>query len=69
MNERWMRIIDTGAPGSWFIALFITSYITSLLALGRRLKAMVMSLIGPVIAAPVFYFYVVFCHFVFDPFF
>ena len=69
LSERWMLIIYKGGPWSWFVPLFVASYIATLLPLRRHSKMMFTSLLGPVITAPVFYLWVVFCFIKFDPFF
>ena len=69
MSERWMRIIDTGAPWSWFIALFVGSYIASMLSLHKIPKMIFKSLLGPMITVPVFCLWIIFCEFWFDPFY
>ena len=69
MSKYWMRIIDVGAPWSWFAALFVVSYVVSFLPLRLNSKAVAKSLVGPMITAPAFGLWVVFCAIKFDPFF
>jgi hypothetical protein len=68
MSERWMHIIDLGAPWSWLAALFALSYGVSFLPLRQQSNAVAKSFIGPVITAPAFGLWVVFCTIKFDPF-
>jgi hypothetical protein len=68
MSERWMHIIDFGAPWSWLGVLFATSYFVSFLLLRRMPKVAARSLFGPAITAPGFLFWVGFCVVKFDPF-
>ena len=69
MSERWMHIIDLGAPWSWFGALSALSYGVSFLPLRKHSQAAVNSLIGPLITTPAFGLWIVICGFKFDPFF
>ena len=68
MSEYWMRIIDLGAPWSWFSVLFVVSYMVSFLPLRKHSKAVAKSFVGPVITAPAFGLWIVFCTLKFDPF-
>jgi hypothetical protein len=69
VSEYWMRVIDLGAPWSWFGALFVVSYFTCFLPLRRFSKPLAKSFIGPLITAPLFCVWIVFCAIKFDPFF
>jgi hypothetical protein len=69
MSERWMRIIDFGLPWSWLGVLFAASYMVSFLSLRKDSKAVIKSLVGPLITEPVFWVWVGFCAIKFDPFF
>jgi ABC-type multidrug transport system permease subunit len=69
ISERWMHIIDLGAPWSWLATLFAISYGVSFLSLRERSQAVAMSFVGPVITAPAFWLWVMFCAIKFDPFY
>lgn len=67
MSERWMRLLDSGLPWSWFGALFAASYVVSFLSLRQRPKAAIEAFVGPVITQPVFWLWAVLCAINFDP--
>jgi len=67
-SEPWMRIIDWGAPWSWFGALFAGSYAVSFLPLRQQSNAVAKSFFGPVITLPALWAWILFCALLFDPF-
>jgi hypothetical protein len=68
VSEFWMHVIDLGAPWSWLAVLTIASFAVSLLPLRKDSSATVKSLIGPIIVAPAFWLWIIFCAIKFDPF-
>lgn len=66
-SEYWMHIIDVGAPWSWFGALVAASFAVSFWQLRKLSKGVVKSMIGPVITAPAFWLWIIFCAAKFDP--
>jgi hypothetical protein len=69
MSEKWMRIIDLGAPWSWLVATFIVSYSASLWAMREKSKFMLKSVVGPLLTAPALFFWIDICNVWFDPFY
>src|SRR5215469_2195817 len=69
MSERWMDIIDIGTPWSWLGTLLVISYAVSFLPLRKHSKAVAKSFLGPVIAVPALYLWMLFCAMKFDPYF
>ena len=69
ISEYWMHVIDRGAPWTWFGALLAISFVVSFLTLRRSPKSIGKSFIGPAITLPVFWCWIIFCAFLFDPFF
>ena len=66
MSAHWQRLLDLGGLRTWLIALFIASYIATLLPLRRHPKRLFTSLLGPLITAPVFFAWAFFCTIKFD---
>ena len=69
ISERWMHIIDLGAPWSWLAPLIALSYGVSFLPLRKHSQAVAKALVGPVITASAFWLWVLFCAIKFDPFY
>ena len=69
VSEYWMRIIDLGAPWSWLTALFLVSYIASLLPLRKQSQIIWKPFAGPMVTLPLFYIWIKFCDIMFDPFY
>jgi hypothetical protein len=67
-SQRWMRIIDLGAPWSWLGTLFTISYGASFLPLRKHSNAMARSFVGPLITVPALWSWILFCALLFDPF-
>jgi hypothetical protein len=67
LSEYWMRIIDSGAPWSWFVAMISFSYFVSFMTLCKQPKMIIKSFLGPVITAPAFWLWIQFCAIKFDP--
>ena len=50
MSDYWMHIIDTGAPRSWIILLFLSAFVCSFLAVRKPVfEALILALVSAVI--------------------
>jgi hypothetical protein len=68
LSEYWMRVIDLGSPWPWFGVLVAASFAVSFWQLRGHSMRIAKSLVGPVITAPAFWLWIIFCAIKFDPF-
>ena len=66
LSEHWVRVIDLGAPWSWFGVLISASFAVSFWQFRKQSNRIAKSLVGPVITAPAFYLWIVLCILEFD---